>query len=345
MEDVLITAVVATYNEEDHIRRCLMGLVGQRDVGGVLEILVIDGGSRDGTVRIVEELASRDRRITLIENPNRFQVYAWNIGIRRGRGRYIALINAHTEYSADYFSCCLEALQRSGAANVSGVQTPIGTGLLGRAIAWAMQSKFGVGDAEFRYAREERFVDHGFSFFFEKETAELIGGFDEALPVNEDGDFNYRLRKAGMRIFLSPRIRVTYRPRATLHGLARQMFRYGFWRRKTQLRYPDYVPLRVYVPPLFVCSMLLSALAFGRSGGKTAFLTPSLYCVFLIVASVRAAQTTRSLPVAGWIPVVVTTMHSSYGVGWLIGAVVHRAEARVVSVAHAESPSFATGPP
>ena len=112
---------------------------------GELEIIVVDGNSTDRTAEIVRALAASDGRIRLVPNPDRYQVFAWNIGTRVSRGQYVVFCSAHTEYAQDYLARCYEAQQRTGAANVGGVQTPVGEGLIGKAVAIAMQSPFGVG--------------------------------------------------------------------------------------------------------------------------------------------------------------------------------------------------------
>src|SRR6516164_2974381 len=136
--DVLITAVVATFNEERHIRTCLEGIFAQVGVAGAVEVLVIDGDSSDSTVDIVKSFPQYGSTLKLIRNPRRFQVYAWNIGIREATGKFVAFFSAHTEYSPDFIATCLEVHARTGAANVGGVCVPVGDTLIGDVIAWAM---------------------------------------------------------------------------------------------------------------------------------------------------------------------------------------------------------------
>jgi glycosyltransferase involved in cell wall biosynthesis len=299
-------------------------LLSQVGLPGPIEILVVDGGSCDKTLDIVRSFPDYGTQIRIIPNPRRFQTYAWNIGIRSARGKYVALFSAHSVYADDYLVRCFEARTRTGAANVGGVQTPVGDGLIGRAVAWAMQSPFGVGNAHFRYTTKEQFVDAVYGAFFDKATVEAIGGYDESLPVNEDAEIQYRMRKAGHRIFLSPQIRVRYHVRSSLSRLAQQMFQYGFWRRKVQLAYPEYVPLRVLAPPLLIMACTASIIAFAFLRNPAMLAVPLLYMAFLGVAAVIAASARRSLLVGLAAPAVLSVMHFSYGFGWLLGLFVHR---------------------
>jgi succinoglycan biosynthesis protein ExoA len=321
---VLISAVVATYNEERHIAACLDGLRGQVDLPGALEIIVVDGASTDRTLEVVREIARQDPRIRIVPNPGRYQVYAWNIGTREAQGRYVAFCSAHTEYASDYLARCLDAQRRTGAANVGGVQTPVGDGIVGRAIALAMQSPFGIGNAQFRYAQEEKFVDTVFGDFFEKAVLLELGGYDESIPFNEDSEFNYRLRQAGYSILLSPTIRVRYHVRSSIGGLIHQMFRYGFWRRRTQLEHPQFVPWRIMAPPLLLAGTLVSLIALAFTKSVFALAIPLLYALFVTAAVMRIGVESKALLPALCLFAVLPAMHFAYGAGWWAGFFVHR---------------------
>lgn len=324
MHSPVVTAVVATYNEERYIEKCLRDLLDQDALEGQVEILVIDGGSQDRTVELVNRFIDGKHPVRLLRNPNRLQVHAWNMGAWKAKGKYVTLISAHTEYSADYLVSCMKALESTGAASVGGVQVPVGEGAVGRVIAWAMQSPFAIGNGRFRYARTAEFVDHVFTVFLKRETLISMGGYDESFAVNEDCEFDYRLRKAGHTLFCTPSIGVRYHPRSSIQTLARQMYRYGFWRRRTQLRHPEYVPLRVLAPPLLVLGLVLSGALFVATRWPPSLAPLAVYGVFIALAAATAASKLKS-PVALVIaPVVLCAMHVSYGLGWWVGLFAHR---------------------
>jgi glycosyltransferase involved in cell wall biosynthesis len=316
-----ISAIIATFNEERHIGQCLTDLLEQRGLDGDFEVIVIDGGSRDNTVNIVSSFPEFGTRIRLIENPRRFQVYAWNIGWQAARGEYIAFIGAHCAYDRDYLSGCLKAIERTGATAVGPVQVPLATTSLGRAIAWCMGSPFGVGNARFRFTDREEEVDSVFSMFLKRETLERLGGYDERVAFDEDGEFNYRLRAAGGRIVVCPSLGARYFVRDSFRGLARQMFVYGYWRRFTRVLHPQRVPLRVHAPPALiaglVCSLALAATPFRLA----ALAIPAAYLAFVAAATV-AALPRIGIRCAAWIPLVLPVMHLSYGAGFWRGLLV-----------------------
>jgi glycosyltransferase involved in cell wall biosynthesis len=323
----LITAVVATFNEQTHIKQCLDGLLRQRGFEGGLEIIVVDGGSQDATLEIIRNMPQARERIRVLNNPRRLQVYAWNIGWKAARGAYVGLISAHTEYDQDYFARCLEVLHRTGAANVGSVQEAIGDGALGRAIAWAMSSPFGIGNAEFRYVKEEKEVDSVFGGFFTKETLAAIGGYDERNPFDEDSDINYRLRKAGKKVVVSPAIKVRYHARSSLRKLVHQMYRYGYWRRRTQMEHPTSTPARIMAPPMLLLGLAVSA-ALLVTGYNWAVAFPLIYVAFSLSAAVFAFRTLHAASALSLVPIVLTVMHLAYGFGWWVGLYAHRRTVR-----------------
>jgi len=319
-----VTAVVAAFNEEGHIEKCLHDLLAQDGLDGTVEILVIDGGSQDRTVELVKRFIEPGDPVALLHNPKRLQVHAWNMGARAAKAQYVALISAHTEYSSDYLASCIHALEATGAANVGGIQVPVGQGHVGGVIAWAMQSPFAIGNGRFRYASTAEFVDHVFTIFLKRSTFEAMGGYDESFAVNEDCEFDYRLRKAGHTIYCTPAIKVKYHARPSIPSLARQMYRYGYWRRRTQLRHPEYVPLRVMAPPLLLLTCAISGVVFAATGWLPSLAALMPYGAFLAVAAASAVLKLKD-PIALLIaPAVLMSMHLSYGLGWWVGFFAHR---------------------
>jgi succinoglycan biosynthesis protein ExoA len=310
-----ISAIVATFNEERHIGRCLSDLLDQRGLRDDFEIIVIDGGSRDRALNVIRSFPEFGTRIRLIENPRRFQVYAWNIGWRAARGEYVAFIGAHCSYDASYLQGCLEAIERTGAEAVGPVQVPLATTPLGQAIAWCMGSPFGVGNARFRFTRQEEEVDSVFSMFLKRSTLERLGGYDERVAFDEDGEFNYRLRAAGGRIVVCPALGARYFVRDSFRGLARQMFCYGYWRRFTRVLHPRSVPLRVQAPPALLAALAASIVLALTPLRLAALAAPVAYAAFIAAATLSAVRS-AGYRCAAWVPLVLPVMHLSYGAGF-----------------------------
>ena len=317
------------YNEEDYISACLDSIITNTYPEDRLEILVVDGGSTDQTRAIVDEYARRFPFIRCLDNPRKIQAAALNIGLAEATGEYILRMDAHTRYEPDYIAACIERLQSTGAANVGGVQSAAGRTYLASAIAIALTSPFGVGDARFRYATKETWVESVYLGAWHRSTLEKLGGFSEEWAVNEDFELNHRLRKMGGRILVSPAIRCRYYVRTTLRSFIWQYFRYGFWRARTLLSYPDSFRWRILAPPLLVLGLCLS-LAMGPIAPHLAWVIPILYAGANLVSSIIMSlkHGLKYIPV---LPVVYAALHLSWGCGFLIGLIYWFLRSRRVS--------------
>src|SRR6202035_56628 len=112
---------------------------------GLVEFVFADGGSSDRTRELLAEFARDDPRIRVFDNPNRSVSSGLNVALRHARGRWIARMDAHTEYPEDYLALGVQRLQRGGTHWVSGPQIPRGHGAVSRAVALALSTPLGRG--------------------------------------------------------------------------------------------------------------------------------------------------------------------------------------------------------
>ena len=88
-----VTVVMPAYNAERYIEIAIRSVMGQTFTDW--ELIVIDDGSKDATMEIVERLASEDGRITLLRNEANMGVAKTrNRGMARSRGQYVALLDS-----------------------------------------------------------------------------------------------------------------------------------------------------------------------------------------------------------------------------------------------------------
>lgn len=317
MNDPLVTVVVPMRNEAAGILRCLESILAN-DVPGDLELLVLDGDSTDGSAQLVGELAMRDPRVRLLDNPARLQADAFNIGLSQARGRYLVRMDAHTLYEPDYINESVRLLEETGAANVGGVQRATGTNATSRAIAAAVSSRFAAGDAAYRNATTAGWTDTVYLGSWRTDTLRALGGMRPGWAVNEDYEMNIRLRASGGRIYLSPTIRSTYFVRGSLSKLARQYFRYGFWKVRTLRMHPGSVRWRQLVAPAFALSLLATPLLIWWLGPLLGSLHLIAYACANLLASVVVASRTSWQHLIR-LPLIFLLIHGSWGFGFLAG--------------------------
>jgi GT2 family glycosyltransferase len=156
---------------------------------------------------------------------------------------------------------------------------------------------------------------------FRRALAAAIGGYDETLLANEDYEFNARIREHGGKVWLDPQIRATYYARPTLATLARQYWRYGFWKIQMLRRNPATVRPRQIVAPAFVATLgaLGVLLPFARLARTLLALVLTLYAGVLALAAAGAARKQRRAELLLSVPPAVATMHLAWGAGFLAG--------------------------
>jgi len=321
-ENIFVTVVVPIRNEEKNIAGCLQSIVNQTYPSERYEVLVIDGFSDDQTRRIVRDFQSYHPQVKLLDNARRIVPTALNIALKAARGDVIIRVDGHAEIAPDYLEKCIENLQSSGAECAGGYILSINDSFTGKAIALAMSSPFGVGNARFRTSGKPGFVDTLAFGAYRREIFQQIGDFDEELVRCQDDEFNYRLRKAGGKIYFTPEIRSKYYPRVSLKKLWRQYFGYGFWKIRVMQKHLQMMQLRQFIPPAFVGFLLLSFLLgiLGTPLVLNAFFgVAGIYAIAVLFASVSVASK------HGWrymllLPVIFSILHISYGSGFLLGS-------------------------
>ena len=149
----MITVAITCYNEENYIEQCLRSVLAFDKPEGVdIEILVVDGMSEDNTRSIIQTVQKEFAEISLIDSPQRYQVFGINLAIDRARGEYLAWLGAHAVYPIDYLRVLYQTSLRTNAENVGGILTtlPGSSSYSGHLVQAISTHRFGVGDSGFR---------------------------------------------------------------------------------------------------------------------------------------------------------------------------------------------------
>lgn len=321
----LVSLIVPCLDERNHIASLLDALASQDYPDGRLEILIVDGGSCDGTREIVLERASRDPRVLLVDNPDRNKPAALNRGIRASSGEIVCRIDAHAYYPQDYVRLCVLNLICTDADNVGGFREtrPSEETSMGKAIAISIASPFASGGATYRSgSAERRWVDTVFCGTYRRSTFEEIGLFDERLLRGQDREFNARLIRSGGRILFVPEIRCAYYARSQFGSFVKWVFDGG----ATPFVASRLTASRVWssrnlVPGFFVLTLAGLPIAHFSGGGAAALWWTGLgaYLSLCLCFALRESFRARALSVAPVLFVVFVVTHVVYGVGSLAG--------------------------
>ena len=283
-----VSIILPVRNESKYIIPCLRSIAAQDYPKDLMELLIVDGISDDDTLEQIAEFDSGydDFDIQVLTNTKMTAPHAMNLGISKARGDIIIRFDGHSVMEPDYVSNCVKYLEQTRADNVGGPMRAVGTGKMGKTIALAHASPFGLGGGAF-HSDFEGYADTAYLGCFPKDTFAKYGLYDTRLTRNQDIELNARIRKgiklelqngfpnrSGMtsepgKIYLTPKIKSYYYCRSTLGGLWSQNFKNGQWSIYTKYIAPYALSLRHFIPLIFVSSLiLLSALSLSGLGAS-----------------------------------------------------------------------------
>jgi succinoglycan biosynthesis protein ExoA len=318
-----VSIIIPCFNEQATIYKLLEAIQVQTYSLAKLEVIIADGMSTDNTRFEIASFADThpDLQITIVENLKRNIPAGLNCALKKARGEIIVRLDAHSIPHPNYIERCVADLEAGLGDNVGGIWIirPSSESWIAQSIAIASSHPIGVGDARYRYAWKSGLVDTVPFGAFKRDLLALVGFFDETLLTNEDYEFNARIRKSGGRVWLNPSIQSIYFSRPTLSGLAKQYFRYGFWKMRMLLRYPDSLRWRQGLPPLFVISIVLLGFAGIFLPLARVLLTVEsvMYAIVLILAGVKAALGKKQKFLVIGLPLAISCMHIFWGLGFL----------------------------
>jgi succinoglycan biosynthesis protein ExoA len=315
-----ISIIIPSLNEEKYIGRAIRSLL-PNGAAFDCEILVMDGGSTDRTITLVQDLIAGDSRIKLIHNPRRLQSAAVNSGAELAdpRSRILVRADSHAVYPPDFVGNCVRALEKTGAKSVVVTMNTEGVGWWQRGVAAAQNSIIGNGGSAHRRPGLSRFVDHGHHAAFDRDFFRLAGGYDETMPANEDVDLDARIVRAGGKIWLETSISMTYYPRDSAWGLMRQYFYYGRGRALTFRRHRYALKLR-QLAPLFIFVINGGALSLSVLTNSAFLIAPMAYLLLCFGWGAIAASSRQDLGQLALGPAAVI-MHHAWAMGFLTGFV------------------------
>jgi glycosyltransferase involved in cell wall biosynthesis len=302
-----VSVIMPVLNEEHHLADAVASVLAQNFDG---ELLIALGPSTDGTDQVATRLAKADSRIRLVPNPRGLTTVGMNLCIKLAKHDYIVRVDAHSEPAENYIARGIEILNETGADLLGGVMAAKGKTLFQRAVAWAYTSRFGLGGATYHVGGKAGEAESAYLGIFRKSALERVGGYDESIIRGEDWDLAQRIKVGGSLVWFSPELSVTYWPRSSWTGLAKQFYSTGVWRGDLTKRDLARTSLRYFIPPALVISLVAGNVlaTFGLAIGWIPLLS-------YLAAIVAVGLYSRLAPV----PLTLATMHLSWGFGFIVG--------------------------
>ncbi|HCS62126.1 MAG TPA: glycosyl transferase family 2 [Microbacterium sp.] len=315
-------------NERAYLEHAVASVLDQ-ELDGPSELILALGPSTDGTTELAQQLAADDERVRLVDNPAAHIPVGLNAAIRASRYPTIVRVDAHSELSPGYVQRALATLERTGAANVGGVMRADGRTPFQSSVARAYNSPVGLGGGAYHGTTHEGEAESAYLGVMRRAVLDEVGLFDETIRRGEDWELNLRIRQAGYKVWLDPKLSVTYWPRESWWRLARQFRATGAWRGELVRRFGRSNGVRFFAPPALVLNLALALIVAvlqltGVVSGIISLIASLVYLplaayALLVLAMALRPGGERPLRERIWTIAVLPTMHFSWGFGFLGG--------------------------
>src|SRR3954454_1044453 len=288
-----VSVIMPVLNEERHLRGAVQAILAQ-EYDGEMEVVIALGPSTDRTDEIAAELVAEtashtNKRVHTVPNPTGRTPAALNAAIKASRHPVVVRVDGHGILSPGYIATAVRLLEETGAQNVGGIMHAEGENDWEHAVAAAMTSRIGVGNAAFHTGGAAQAAETVYLGVFRREALEQQGGYNEEFIRAQDWELNFRIREAGGLIWFSPELRVSYRPRPSVRELAKQYRNYGRWRHVVARFHQGSINLRYLAPPAAVVAIAAGILV-GAALTPWGLVIPGGYLAAIVLGSVPAGK-------------------------------------------------------
>lgn len=315
-----VSVVIPCRNEKAFVGRCIEAIYNSELPEHVhIKVIVVDGMSNDGTREELDRLQTIYTSLNVVDNIQQLTPIAFNLGIHYCDFDFLQIIGARHIITTNYISKSIDILiNKPEIWCVGGKIKNVFTTEDSQVISEAMSTSFGMGLGNFRTLNESSFTDTVTSPMYPKFVFEKIGYFDEQLVRNQDDDFNFRVNKAGGKIWFESEIALDYYVRSNYSGLMKQFYQYGYWKVFVNTKHKTVTTWRQLIPPVFVLYVFsIVFLPFLPFLFTFFYSLPFiLYLILLVFVSLRCAK--KSTSVFAFIRTFII-LHFSYGSGYLHG--------------------------
>lgn len=200
------------------------------------QVIVVDGGSTDGTRQTIQSFASRLAGLRLIDVPGANIAEGRNIATRNADGPVIACIDAGCRASPDWLEKLVEPFEQDALTDVVAGMYEIDHRTLFEEVVGLATMR-----GQLSPVNPATFNPSGRSMAYAKEAWKRAGGWPTWLRYSEDTLFDHRLRRVTAGWHFAGDAVVSWRPRTSFRKLARQFYFYGTGRGQTQIGAPDFL--------------------------------------------------------------------------------------------------------
>ena len=330
----IVATIIPTWQEVAHIERCLRSFMEQTYPTNSHQILVIDGGSTDGTIEIVDRLAKESRdtdgpEIILLENPDRFVPHARNLALEyfRQDTEFILEMIGHAWVPPEHIAVRVERMlaieaqigRKLGGLGSIVIESDLPLQKVGMWVEAALSCPLGGSGQFARFKKEGPTKIPPFTLY-RREAIESVGGWNEGFITTQDSEINLRLIANGWPLWRTPRTHVRMAKRTTIGKWWKMGYRYGFWRTKHVLEAKSRIRIGEYLPWVGLALIIGLAIDGQSTLNVPNFMWPVIaYTLTLLAVGVSEARRARKVSMFYGVPMLLFLLHSSFSIGLLVG--------------------------
>ncbi len=319
-----LTLIILVADESRPLAKLLDEVYHQDFPMDKLEVAVIDGGTDRQACRTAESFRGRFGSLKILDTPSRLAAAGKNVGIKNTTGPCLVILDTNACLPAktvlrdlvDVFAAtdadCLSCLP---------MPCPADTGEFQAALRSCRRSAIGDQAGEDAYSDSEGEIDPVvLSTMYRRAVFEKVGYFDDTFDGADDLDLNFRVRQAGLKSFLSPKLQIGLSQPANLGSLWRQMVRRGIGRFHFAHKHRRQSLADWVLGGGLLVTMLAGVLSLMfPSVFSVLRLILGLYVLLIVFFSGHLAVKQKNLSCLLYGPLIFLTLHVGQGLGLLIG--------------------------
>lgn len=209
IETPKVSVVIPTRNRSDSLVRLLQSLRHSRRLDGILlEVIVVDNGSTDGTARVLQEAGASWPLLRVLYEGRAGKNFALNMGMRQTKGGILCLMDDDIVLDPGWLQALVVDYQESGYDALQPRVLP-GTGPCGEPAQASRLYEYNIPVIDYGDSLKELRGLTGVIMSFRRDVMEKAGLFDERLPASGyhgDTDLSRRIREAGFSIGYTPHV-------------------------------------------------------------------------------------------------------------------------------------------
>lgn len=246
--------IVPVYNSEKTVRKVLDSLLKQTYNEDEVQIIVVDDGSTDQTVKYASEF-----NIEVVRQEHNGPAHARNLGAEKAKGDIILFTDADCVPQTNWLKAMLKPFEDEKVVGVMGKYITFQDNITAR---------FAQAEFEERYNRYAKILNIDiiatYSAAFRREVFISERGFNESFPKadNEDVEFSYRLSLKGYQLRFSPNAIVAHHHPDKIWKYFRQKFNRATWRMVVYSYHPQKAVKDTYTPQSLKLQIILSMFFF-----------------------------------------------------------------------------------